>query len=274
MPLKLWIPALCALTVSFTGATDRSIADDDPHAGHGHTKPLHLTHPLVTESPLPENEARIAFSYAALPEDEGDEFTLTASVEFAPWDWFSIEVSLPLTHLDPTGAPSQTHLGNAAIGLKFATFALEDLGLLLAAGVEVGLPTGDEERGIGNDHVIELEPWLGVGLKRGRFEWIARIGAGFPLNTNGDPEADAELHWSTSILFHVIDDTIAVLVELDGLHVFGGEEDGYDGIAVTPCVRFAPFHTPDFTFGIGVRLPVGNDRDADVQVIFTVYIHY
>ena len=43
----------------------------DPHAGHGHTDPLHFVHPLVTESPLPENEARLGYSYANLADGGG-----------------------------------------------------------------------------------------------------------------------------------------------------------------------------------------------------------
>lgn len=260
--------------VAWAEEADHDHAQLDPHAGHGHTDALHFLHPLVVESPLPENEARLEFTYTNLSGGEGDEFTLTGTVEFAPVRWFSVEASAPLTHLDADMSSSETRLGNASVGLKFACFEFEEHGVLLAAGVEFGLPTGNEERGIGNDHVLEVEPWVGCGYKRDRFEWIARLGVGLPTNQNGDKEADAELEWGTSFLFHIIDDKLAALIEIDGLDIYGEEEDGYDSVSITPGVRIYPFDNPDVSIGLGVRLPVTTDRDSHVQGIFTLFFHF
>lgn len=246
----------------------------DPHAHHSHADPLHFLHPLVTESPLPENEARLEFSFANLAGGEGEEFTLTTTVGIAPVRWFGIEFSAPLTHLNPDAGSSETRLGDLGVGFKFACFAFEEHGLLLSVGLELGLPTGNEERGIGNDHVLELEPWVGIGYKRDRFEWIARIGVGFPTNQNGEREADSELEWATSFLLHLIDHRLAALIEIDGLRVFGEEEDGFDSIAITPGIRFFPFDNPDIGLGIGVRLPLTNDRDSHVQMLLTLFFHF
>ena len=248
--------------------------DHDPHAHHSHTDPLHFLHPMVTESPLPENEARLEFSFANLAGGEGEEFTLTGTVEVAPVRWFSVEFSAPLTHLNPEVDSSETRLGDLGLGFKLACFAFEEHGILLSVGLELGLPTGNEERGIGNDHVLEIEPWVGIGYKRGRFEWIARVGVGFPTNQNGEREADAELEWATSFLFHIIDHRLAALVEIDGLRVFGEEEDGFDSVAITPGIRFFPFDNPDLGMGVGVRLPLTDDRDSHVQTLVTMFFHF
>lgn len=248
--------------------------DHDAHAGHSHDDPLHFAHPLVTESPLPENEARLEFSFANLTGEDGEEFSLNASIEFAPVRWFSIELAAPVTHLNPDTAPSETRLGDISLGFKFATFAFENHGLLLSAGFEFILPTGNEERSIGNDHILELEPWLGLGFKRDRFEFIARLAVGIPTNTNGDDEADAEVEWGTSLLIHLIDDKLAALLELDGSHAFGGEEDGFNALAITPGLRLSPFENPDLTLGLGLRLPLTTDRDSHVQMIFTMFFHF
>lgn len=245
----------------------------DPHAGHGHVDTMHFLHPLVVESPFPENEARLEFSYSNLS-GGGDEFSITGSAEFKLARWVSIEASAPITHLDPDMGSSDTRLGDASVGIKFASFAFEDDGILLAAGLEVGLPTGNEEKGIGNDHVVEFEPWVGFGYKRDRFEWIGRIGVGLPTNQNGDKEADAELEWGTSFVYHVIEGRLAALLEIDGLDIYGEEEDGYDSVSITPGVRFYPFDDPDVSFGVGVRLPVTTDRDSHMQGIFTVFFHF
>ena len=265
---------ISSLSASPLVAAPQEHDDHDDHAGHSHRDPLHFAHPLVTESPLPENEARLEFSFANLTGDEGEEFSLNASFEFAPVRWLSLEVAAPLTHLNPDTAGSETRLGDISIGLKLASFAFEEQGLLLAAGFEFILPTGNEERSIGNDHILELEPWVGLGFKRDRFEFIARLAVGIPTNTNGDDEADAELEWGTSLLIHLIDHQFAALIELDGSHAFGGEEDGFCSVAITPGLRLSPFDNPDLTVGMGVRLPLTTDRDSHVQMIFTVFFHY
>lgn len=248
--------------------------DQGDHLGHGHTDALHFLHPLVTESPLPENEARLQFQFDNLAGDGGQSISLIGTVEFAPVRWFSVEASLPLTHVDPEAGSSETRVGDAGLGFKFASFAYEEQGILLSAGLELGLPTGNEERGIGSDHVVELEPWIGLGLKCEHLEWIVRIGAGFPLNQNGDREADVEIEWSTSLLFHIVEDRFAALIELDGLSIFGEAEDGFNNVSVTPGVRVFPFENPDVSLGFGIRLPLTNDRESHAQGIFTLYFHF
>ncbi len=268
--------SLCVYFLAFGavhGVAESPGGSGDEHAGHSHTDPLHFLHPMITESPLPENEARLEFRHANLLGDEGDEFTLTGTVELAPVRWFSVELSAPITHLVPDMGSTATRLGNVGVGVKFASFALEECGILLSSGVELGLPTGNEERGIGNDHVLEVEPWFGFGFKRDRFEWITRVGLGIPTNQNDEKEADVELEWASSVLYH-IDEKVAALVEIDGLSVFGEEEDGFGSVSVTPGVRIYPFENRDVSLGLGVRLPVTDDRDSHIQAIFTLFFHF
>lgn len=244
----------------------------DDHTSHSHADVMHFLHPLMTESPLPENEVRIQLVISDEP--DADTIALIGTVEIAPVRWFSVEVTTSLIHADPEVGRSNTRVGNVGVGLKFASFAFEEQGLLLSAGLEIGLPTGNEERGIGNDHVIELEPWVGFGLKCDRLEWLTRVGVGVPLNQNGDREADVELEWSMSLLYHILEDRLAALIELDGVSIFGEAEDGFNSIAVTPGVRLFPFRNPHISLGAGVRLPLTDDRDSHVQGIFTLFLHY
>jgi hypothetical protein len=80
------------------------------------------------------------------------------------------------------------------IGLKYANFAFEDKDLLLGGGLENGLPTGDDDKGIGSDEVSEVEPFLDFGWKGNRTELVGFISFGLPIN-GGDEEVDWELGW-------------------------------------------------------------------------------
>lgn len=244
------------------------------HGHDSHGQKLHFLHPLVVESPLPENEIRLGAQLSNLPGGDGEEFEFSASIELAPVDWFSVEVSVPFSFLNPDAGDDQARLGNVRIGAKFATFALADDGILLAAGVELGLPTGNEDRGIGNDHVVEVEPWIGAGFQFDQAELIVGLGAGFPTNQNGDREADVEMEWGVSFLYPVVEEKIAFLLELDGVSIFGEEEDGYNSVSITPGLRIFPFGHQDMSLGLGVRMPLTDDRDSHVQGIFTIYLHF
>ena len=261
-------------TAAIAQTTSVTPKQTDHHADHSHADPLHLLHPLVVESPLPENEARLEFTHASLTDGEGHESTLTGTLELAPVRWFSVELAAPFTHLDPEEGGSETRLGNISTGFKFANFAFEEYGVLLAGGLELGLPTGNEERGIGNDHVLEFEPWTGIGYKHDHHELIARVGVGIPTNQGSDPEADVEIEWGVSWLYHLIEHRLATLLEVDGTNIIGKEEDGYNSVAITPGVRIHPFDNPDVSFGAGIRLPVTDDRDSHVQGIVTLFFHF
>jgi len=242
----------------------------DGHA-HAATSPRHFAHPLVTESPMPENEARLSFEFDRLA-DGGTGYTLEGTGEVALSRWFSIEASAPITFLDNDASSDEFGLGNTTIGVKFASFAFENSGILLAAGLEVGLPTGDDAKGIGSNDTIEFEPWVGFGYQHDDWEWIGRVGVGLPT-TSGTKEADEELEWATSLLYH-FNESVAALVELDGTRAFGGEEDGYDNVSITPGLRFYPSDDRDVSIGVGMRLPLTDDRESDVQGIVTVYFHF
>ena len=255
------------------GIDDAQDLSIDPHAGHGHTHALHFSHPIVTDSPLPENEVRLVHSYANLAHGEGDQHQFTFIGQWSPVEWFSIEAIVPVTYLDPEEGSTAMRLDNIDLGFKFASFALAEHGVLLAGGVEVGLPTGNEERGIGSDHVVELEPFAAIGFRHGRLEWVGRLAVGIPLNQNGDREADAELEWSTSFLYQ-LNKRWDALVEFDGVNIFGEEEDGFDAVYVTPGVKWQPTDNPDFKVGFGVRLPLASDRESHFETILTVFLHF
>jgi hypothetical protein len=240
--------------------------------GHTHAHPgVDFAHPIITESPLPETHLRLDYNFAG--SGDGREHTLTASGEYAFTPNFSVEAALPYTLLDPDDAGTAGRLGDATVGVKLATYQFVEHGLLPAVGLEINLPTGNEERGIGSDHVVELEPFVRAGYRAGPLELIGSLAVGIPLNQEDDESDDEDfaLAYNVSTLYHVTPD-VQALLELHGESVFGGADESV--FSLSPGVTFQPFADKSVTIGLGVTVPVTDDKPFDYAINFMTIVHF
>lgn len=243
---------------------------DDAHAGHAHPG-VDLSHPLLIESPLPETKLRL--NYRFFDGGDGREHEAEVEAEYAFTQNVSIEAVLPYAFVNPDEGPSENGLGDAIVAFKFATYAWVDRRFLPAVGLEVVLPTGDEEDGLGSDHVVELEPFLRIGYWNGPFELIGFVSLGVPLNQTSEEsdEEDFAIGYGLSTLYHIAPSLQAV-VELQGDFVFGDED--VQAFYVSPGVTFQPFADKSISFGLGATLPVTDDRDFDYALNFVSTFHF
>lgn len=63
-------------------------------------------------------------------------------------------------------------------------------------------------------------------------------------------------------------------MEFDGGHVFGGEEDGFDVVNITPGIKVQPFDDPNLMVGVGVSLPLTDDKEFHAMPIVSVFYHF
>lgn len=269
--LFLGMPTLIVL-LAFAGT-----ASAHEHSSHSHDSKLHFSHPLVAESPSPDTKMRFDYFFANEPASAGEagaeRHTARFEGEYAFTPSFSIEVDLPYTFLDPDKGQSTDRLDNVGVGIKYANFTFDEHGLLLGGGIEFGLPTGNEEKGIGSNHVLEVEPFLDFGYKRDRLEVIGFTSFGLPQNENRENEADLELGWNLSTLYHV-SPKLQVILEFDGQHVYGGEKDGVNIVNVTPGIKFRPIGDRNLQVGVGVSLPLTDDKEFHARPIVSVFYHF
>ena len=240
--------------------------------GHAHAHPgIDLAHPIVTESPVPETHLRLDYNFA--DSDDGREHTLTASAEYAFTPNLSVEAVLPYTFLDPDEGGTAGRIADTTVGVKLATYQFIDHGLIPAVGLEVVLPTGNEERGIGSDHVVELEPFVRVGYRAGRLEIIGSFGVGIPLNQDDaeDEEEDFALAYGVSTLYHVMPD-VQALLELHGESVFGDADESV--FSLSPGVTFQPFADKSITIGLGATVPLTDDKPFDYAINVMTIVHF
>lgn len=281
-----WAAAgIVSVVLSAAPANAEDVHDHDEHgparhrpagteAGdHRHAHPhVDLEHPLVGESPLPETHLKFRFNHF----DGGDETSQSAAaeLEYAFVPEFSLEAVLPYTWVNPEEGPSGHGVDSAEVAFKMASFYWLDRNLLPAVGLGIGLPTGNEEEGIGSDHEVELEPFVRVGWWAGDFELIGGLSAGIPLNRKGDEkdEADFALGYALSALYHISPD-IHALVELTGESAFGGADGDEHAFYISPGLTTHPFPDKSIILGAGVSLPLTDDREFDYAVNVLLIFH-
>jgi hypothetical protein len=239
-------------------------ADEGTYTEGDEDRHLQFMHPLVSDSPSPTTT--LGFDYALTKKThEGDEVDhgMKLEGEIAPARWISFEMELPYTISDRDEEANRHNLDNLELFAKFASFALEDEGILFGGGLGLTLPTGNSKNEIGSDRLVVIEPFFDAGFKRGIFEAVGFLRFGIPTNENSrDP--DWMLRWNLSFLVHA-SSMFAGLLEFDGNRGWGGEEDGETIANITPGLRWNPSDDPNLWFGTGVSLPLTNDEDFDVR---------
>lgn len=234
---------------------------------------IHFSHPLLAESPSPDTKIRTDYIFQNDTEEEGETHTARFEAEYAVRPWISIETNIPYTFRNPDDGRNSSDFGSIEVGVKLAAFSLAEHGILLGGGIDFGLPTGNSGKGIGSSHIFEVEPFLDFGLKRENLEVIGFLASAVPTNKNGEDEADVELEWNVSFLYH-IGQRVEALLEFSGERVFGGEESGHSAAIVAPGIKIAPTASRNLKIGAGVSVPITDDKDFHVLTILSVFYHF
>ncbi|HSC34851.1 MAG TPA: hypothetical protein VLG45_06215 [Thermodesulfobacteriota bacterium] len=257
------------------------------HDYHNNPDGLHFSHPLIAESPSPDTKIRLDYFFLDVDgevedeelgeEGEGPskfkESTVNLELEYAFTRNISIEADIPYTFINPDEGKDVNHFNNIEIGVKLATFFLEEYGILLGGGLEFGLPTGDDEKGIGSDNIFEIEPFMSFGWKYKILEVVSFLHIGFPVNQKGDQNEGDELGYNLSTLVHATE-WLEVLLEFDGETVLNGEEEGESVLNIDPGVKFKPFKSQELHVGFGAGFPVTNDEEFEYRLIASVFYHF
>lgn len=269
---------LCMLIILFSGSKSNVFADSGAAHSHQH---LHFAHPLISESPSPDTKIRLDYFFLNDIEEHHEddeeevysEHTLRLEAEYAFNKNISIEVDVPYTFIDPEEGSSVDHFNNIEVGLKLASFILEEYGLLVGGGIEFGLPAGDDEKNIGSDHIIEIEPFLSMGYKNGNLEFVSFVSLGFPVNQDDDEDESDEFSYNTSLLYHLTN-SLEIMLEIDGEVALNGEEDGESILNIDPGLKIKPFSNKGIAFGFGAGFPLTEDEDFEYRLLGSLFYHF
>lgn len=244
-------------------ATDHhdAVSHIEPMAHGGGHHGLHFYPPLLGKNPTPVTEVRFDYIFKDRVHKEGESSTIRVVGEYAINRNFSVELGIPYTFVNEEGHVMTHNLDTVDFGLKFASFAFEDEGVVLGGGIDIGFPTGSHHKHIGEEDSFEIEPFLSLGWTQDEWEVAADIGLLFPAGgTHKEPDSEFVTHFS--ILYHATD-RLRPFIELDSEHINGGKHDGDFIMAVTPGVKFVPMgNVPHLEVGVGLRMPLRTSNTA------------
>ncbi|MCH7827096.1 MAG: hypothetical protein IIC75_03835 [Bacteroidetes bacterium] len=271
MKLKLIIAALFSIIFMSNNYAALVLHHDDKDKN----KHIHFAHPLITETPSPDTKIRFDYFYRNINSGVLKNHTTRLELEYAFAPSFSIEVDIPYTILKPSLGSTESNFNTISIGFKFANYAFEESNILLGYGLEFGIPTGDQDVGIGSNHILEIEPFFSIGYKIDKFDIIGYIAFGIPTNldTNVGDEFETEFESNLSLMYHA-NENLQLLLELDRSAVINGDEAGTIVMNISPGIKFNPFNNPNIFFGISAGIPVTNTELFDSRIIGSVFYHF
>lgn len=141
----------------------------------------------------------------------------------------------------------------------------------LTVGLNVTVPTGDRDRGLGEGHTF-LEPvvltWYHLG---GGTVFQSDIGLGVPVS-GGQGNEVFRYNFALSQSLESTKDWqffrwVTPLIELNGATSFGGRDSGGTVVNLTPGVRWEPIRNK--YAGVAYSFPLTGSREFDGQFIFS-----
>jgi hypothetical protein len=243
-------------------------------AQHHHEEELHFSHPLIVESPSPDTKVRFDYFYRRFRSGQrATENTARVEFEYAFHPTFSVEINLPYTFRQVEGDPRVNHADSMDVALKFANFALKEHHILMVYGVEFGLPTGTDSKGIGSSHIIDVAPYFGAGLKKKKVEVVAFSSVNVPTNKRAGDEDATTFGYQLSFLFKPTP-SIQPLIELYGETGLNGLERGNTVVNLSPGIKFRPLHSEHWQVGAGVGFPITNRKEFDTRIVVSAFYHF
>lgn len=229
---------------------------------------LNFRRPIFTAKAFPENEVVLTHGFTKGP--GSDEVWLTElEYERRIGPRGQAELTLPFPVDSPADGRTEGGIGDLAIGYKHVLVADLSRTTIASASLELALPSGDRERGLG-DGTVKLEPslHLGAGLKplvlQGQLQGLApideeradrgvryRLAASLPLGP-------LRRNWWPTLEFEAFQ------------NVTRGEES----FLLTPQIYKAIRLRGHVALALGVQVPVGGREPFDYRLVGVLLWEY
>lgn len=216
---------------------------------------LNLPRPLVTEKAFPENEAVLDLAIDA-GASRGVRQQVVYERRLGARSQYEVVVPFDMQRGDDGW---RYGLGDVALALKSAVVHSERRGSILSVGTELKLPTGKEDRGLGNGQTI-IEPFVAYGQILGGSSFV-HLQGGFEraIGRSRPTEAFLRAAAGTTLLQGRYGRSWSPMIEVLGARELPRRERAqWD---VVPQMQVSLSRRQHILVSVGVRVPV-NQRDG------------
>jgi mono/diheme cytochrome c family protein len=268
--MPAWGKVLTAMQIADVAAYEKSLCDD-PNWVPGE---LNFPRPLVTGKAIPEQEVVLGgqFTRNVRNLNPGGEqsMTFTGAVEYRIDGLTELELEVPVSAINMDPGPSTAGLDDVAIAVKRVLFFSVEHLTIVTAGLELGLPTGRSNRGLGSGE-LTWEPNLRAGSRWDDVILQGDMRLELPQQT---ANTAAAFLYNLALAYEFEPDPrleIVPMVELNTETALNGPDGGRTLSAVLPQLRIDWL---TWSAGAGVQVPFTHTKDFDIRVLFDLTYEY
>ncbi|MBI3785148.1 MAG: cytochrome c [Deltaproteobacteria bacterium] len=231
----------------------------DPAWAHGD---LNFRRALITTKAFPEDEFLIKPEFDK-GRDGVRDWVTEMSFERRVGARGQIELSLPFAAHDVTGGATTGGIGDMTVAYKHVLYANRPSRTIVAAGVDLGLPTGDRHRHLG-EGTVKFAPTLLIGQRLGPIVLQGQIRGDAPID---ESRADRSVRYrlAFSYPFSSLKRDWVPTVEIEALQNVTAAQHQ---LFVTPQIYRGLSARGHIAVAIGAQIPVAGDPDPfDVRVL-------
>ncbi len=204
---------------------------------------LNFPRPIFTEKAFPENEFLLLPEVSEGPGDVS-RVGIRAIYERRLGRRGHVEMRLPFESFSAAGT-RRSGLGDVKLAGKYVVHTDRAMTRITTAGLEVSLPTGDADDGLGHGTAV-FEPYLAFGTTLGDLYLQTQVKVESPAR---DPVSEAEFGYNAYVGFDVS--------EVLNTWTLGLELNGVDrDLALTPQLRKGLTRTGAIAVASGVQIPI------------------
>lgn len=268
--MPAWDKVLTSMQIADVAAYEKSLCDD-PNWVPGE---LNFPRPLITGKAMPEQEVILGGQFTRnvrnLSPGSEQSMAFAGSIEYRIDGRTEVELEVPVEAINQDPGSSTAGLGDVAISLKRVIFFSVQHLTIVTAGLELGLPTGRSNQGLGSGE-LTWEPNLRAGWRWDDLIIQGHISLELPQQTANTSSA---FLYNIAFGYEFEPDPrleIVPMVELNSETPLNGPDGGRTLSAVLPELRLKWL---TWSAGAGVQVPFTHLKDFDIRALFDITYEY
>ena len=228
---------------------------------------LNFPRPLLTDKAFPEQEMIVGGRFGRNGKNV-DEYW--GRLEYRVNGLTNIEITSRALSINPNNGPTESGLGDTSLSVKRVVAFSPRNRALASVGLQLTLPTGNDQRGLGDGSVV-FEPNLRAGIDWKQIVMQVAGALAFP-DRSADINSLAALDVAIG-RYYFPDPRLQItpMIEFNTITRISGPSTGETKSTILPQVRVKWLV---WALGVGVQMPITDAREFEVRPMFDVVYEY